>query len=557
MGSWDSFNPIPLRGRVVVGTYFWVKQWRYLWDTLLRDALDEPATWYGLIARGVAVGPDDAWIAFRLRDEARWHDGTPISVDDLVYTFEVATTIANPTISEPLAPFSHAEIIAPREVRFHVKESYRGNPVLPIRLGNMAIMPKHYWTQRDISKTTVEPPLGSGPYKVGRFSVGRWVEWQRVQDYWAADLLVNRGHWNFDVLRREYFRDNQVQSEAVKAHVLDAHIEDIPRTWEMGYDIPAVRAGLLKKRQFKLAKPAGLWWPMFFNMDVAKFQDIRVREAFWLLGDYDWGARRSYNFYGRGTSFFTGSELAARGLPGELELDLLEPLREHVPPRVFTHPFEPQPNTGNGNNRENLLHAARLLKEAGWIVRDNQLVNAETGEPFEVRFLAVSDALGRGFVSFTKRLQRLGIATSIQAPEVSNWLYRMRSGDFDVGAIWFLPEIPPTQLVGSQFRSIGADQDYSYNWANIRDPAVDALIDALHDAPTWDAFIAAARALDRVLLWNFYFLPNSSKTVESMVHWDKFDQPEYSGPLYRHAEIMTWWFNPQKAARVAEFVGSD
>ncbi len=556
MGNWDSFNPVPLRGRVVRGMFYWVKSWRYLWDTLMRPALDEPASFYGLIAQGIAVSIDGDWVAFKLRDEARWHDGRPITVEDVLWTFETSThELANPAITEPLKPFTRAEQIGPQEVKFHIDPGFHGDPFLPIRIGDIPIMPKHYWATRDVFKTTVEPPLGSGPYKVGRFSVGRWVEWNRVDDYWAADLPPNVGHWNFDVVRAEYFRDNQVQTEAVKAHVIDAHVEDIPRSWQSNYDTPAMRAGVLKRRVYKWLRPAGLWWTNFWNMDQERFHDIRVREALWLLSDYEWSARRSNDFYGPGTGFFTDSELAAVDLPNARELELLEPLREIVPAKVFTHPPEMPPGDGRGYNRENTLRAAALLEEAGWFVENNTLVHRETKEPFELRFLAVSAALGRSMVPFTRRLERLGIKTAISAPEVSNWQYRMRAGDFDVGSIWFLPEIPPNTLVKNQFYSTGADMDYSYNWSNLRDPAIDALIDAIHEAPDWDGFVAACRAFDRVMLWNFYFQPSTSKTEHSMVHWDKYGYPEDQPRLNRHPQVPTWWWDEAKAARVFEFLG--
>jgi microcin C transport system substrate-binding protein len=442
-------------------------------------------------------------------------------------------------------------------VKFHIRKIDQGNPMLPIQIGNMPIFPKHYWADRDITKTTVEPPLGSGPYKIGKFSVGRWIEWERVQDYWARDLPVNKGHWNFDTVRWEYFRDDSVQTEAVKAHVIDAHQENVPRNWHSSYDVPAVRAGLLKKERYRLAKPAGLWWPMFFNLDQPRFQDIRVREALWLMGDPEWGSLRNYEFYGIARSFFEGSELASRGLPGALELKLLEPLRGKIPERVFTQAFDIPPNGGHGFSRENALRAKALLEEAGWVVRDHALVNAETNEPFELNFLAVSAALGRSFIPYTKRLEILGIKSHIAAPETSNWLYRIRSGDFDIGSIWFLPEIPPTQLLSNQFLSVGADQDYSYNWANMRDPAIDALIQAVNNAPTWDEFIAACRAIDRVLLWNFYFIASSSRTDISLVYWDKYGRHEHDLPLSRHPQIMTWWWDEQRAQRVNEFAGED
>jgi len=556
MGAWDSFNPVPLRGRVVLGASYWVKSWRYLWDALLRPSLDEPASYYGLIAEGIAVGAAGDWVAFKLRDEARWHDGRPITVEDVLWTFEISKSdMANPDISQPLQPFTSAEQIGPGEVKFHIDEAHHGDPFLPIRIGDIPIMPKHFWATRDIFKTTVEPILGSGPYRIGRFSVGRWVEWERVEDYWAADLPSHVGHFNFDTLRWEYFRDNQVQTEALKAHVIDAHIEDVPRSWVAGYDTPAMEDGRLKRLVYKWLRPAGMWWTNFLNLDQSRFQDIHVREALWLLGDYHWGAKRSYNFYGQATSFFTGSELAATGLPSELELKLLEPLRDQVPSRVFTHPPEPPPGNGRGFNREHVLRAAALLEEAGWVVEDGRRVHQESKEPFELRFLAVSAALGRSMVPYTKRLQRLGISSSISAPEISNWQYRMRSGDFDVGSIWFLPDIPPNTLIKNQFYSTAADMDYSYNWSNLRDPAVDALIDAVHAARTWEEYIAACRAFDRVMLWNFYFMPSSSKTEHSMVHWDKFGRPENQAPLNRHPQVPTWWYDEEKAAAVLSYSG--
>ena len=556
MGAWDSFNPVPLRGRIVLGSWYWVKSWRYLWDALMQPALDEPASYYGQIAQGIAVGPDVAWVAFKLREGARWHDGMPITVADVMWTFDVSTQdFANPEITEQLKPFSHTEQIGPHEVRFHVKPEYKNNPIYPITLGNMPILPKHYWAERDISKTTVEPPLGSGPYKVGRFSSGRWVEWDRVEDYWAANLPQNVGKWNFDTIRIDYFRDNQVQTEAVKAHVIDAHIEDVPRAWISNYNTPAMEAGMLKRKVYKWGRPSGMWWTTFFNLDQERFRDIRVREALWLLGDYSRSARRSHNFYGRTTSFFTDSEMAAVGLPSELELKFLEPLRDQVPPRVFTTPLHQAPSTGKGYNRDNVLRAAQLLAEAGWVVEDGVLVNEETKAPFEARFLAVSAALARAMVPHAKRMHRLGIKTSIKAPEISNWQYRMRSGDFDVGSIWFLPEVPPNSLLRRQFHSAGADMDYSYNWTNMRDPAVDQMIEAIDGAETWDEFIAACRALDRILWWNFYFVPSSSKTEHSMVYWDKFGFPKTQAPLTRHPMVPTWWYDNTKADKVLAYLG--
>ena len=281
MGTWDNFNALSLGGRDVRGVSFWVRHRNYLYDSLMEPALDEPATLYGLLAEGVAVAPDGAWIAFKLRENARWHDGRPITVDDVVYSFNVFKKDATPTISTPLTPVTGIEVIGDREIRYLVAEHSRGDPVLPRRLGIMPVIPKHYWENQDVTRTTVDPPLGSGPYRIGEFSIGRWIEWERVEDYWGKDLPVNRGRHNFDTIKVDYFRDDQVQTEAIKGNVIDVHLENVPSRWATAYDTPAYRSGVFRKHEFRLAKPAGLWWPIFWNMEQPRFQDIRVREALW------------------------------------------------------------------------------------------------------------------------------------------------------------------------------------------------------------------------------------------------------------------------------------
>jgi microcin C transport system substrate-binding protein len=554
MGTWDNFNNLSLGGRQVRGVSFWVRQNNYLYDSLMEPGLDEPATLYGRLAEGVAVDPDGEWIAFKLRADAYWHDGEPITVDDVVFSFNAFKNDATPTISSPLAPITGIEVIGEREVRYLIAEQAKGDPILPRRLAIMPVLPEHYWRDRDVTKTTVEPPLGSGPYRIGEFSIGRWIKWQRVDDYWGKDLPINKGRYNFDTVKVDYFRDDQVQTEAFKGNVIDIHLENVAQTWATAYDTPALRAGMYKKTEFAVLKPAGLWWPIFWNMDQPRFHDIRVREALWLMSDFEWGSRRSYGFWGEGLSFFNDSELASRGLPSEAELALLEPLRGQIPERVFTQPYQPAPNQGSGWHRENFIRAAQLLREAGWIIRDGRLVHQDTGEPFHLRFLAVSPALGKAFRPLTRKLQRLGISSTVKAPEISNWLYRMRAGDFDAGAIAFLPDYTPTLLSSNTFNSAGADQAYSYNWSNLRDPAIDALVTNMYKARSWDQFVAACRALDRVLLANFYWMPGSSKTRQALAYWDKFGQPEHGRLVHAQTYVDLWWIDEAKAARVADWM---
>ena len=557
-GSWDSFNPSALRAaQVVAGLSMAAPHANYLHDSLLAEAADEPATWYGRLAEGVAVAPDGSWIAFKLRDGARWHDGRPVTIEDVAYTYRMYRDEATATVSTPLKPIESIELLNQREILFRIAPASHSDALLPIRIGQVPIIPKHYWETRDLTKTTVEPPLGSGPYRVLDFQVGRWIRWARVPDYWGKDLPVMRGRFNFDTLRYDYFSDDRVKTEAVKGDVIDFHVENVPSYWENDYTTPAFEAGVFKREWLPVKQPWGLWWPVFWNLDQPRFQDVRVREALWLVSDFVWLNRKGYDFFGLATSFFHGSELAATGLPDEKELALLEPVRDLVPERVFTSAYQPPPNGGGGWHRENLIRAAQLLKRAGWVVKDNLLVHEDTGEPFHIRFVSVSPALGGSFIPYTRNLRRLGITSSIKSPEISNWLYRHRSGDFDGGALWFRPSYTPTLLIFQSFHSMMADQAYSQNWANMRNPAVDHLIAAIASATTYEDYTAAIRALDRVLLWNFYYVPGMTKTRIGAVFWDRFGRPELDGPLKREVFWDTWWYDEERARTVAQYRGQD
>jgi len=556
MGTWDNFNPLALGGREVRGVGVWVRNINYLYDSLMEPGLDEPATLYGLLAEGIAIDPEGRWVAFRLRQDARWHDGKPITTDDLVFSLHAFKEQASPTISTPLTPITRIEVINAREVRYHIAESSRSDPILARRVAILPVLPRHALEGRDLSRTSVEVPLGSGPYRVGKFVIGRSIRWERVPDYWGSELPINKGRYNFDTIKVDYFRNDLMQTEALKGHVTDVHLENVPPRWAMAYNVPSVKAGMLRKDEFHLLRPAGMWWSLFWNMDQPMFSDIRVREALWLMNDFEWGNRRSYGFWGEALSFFQGSELASTGLPSAQELVLLEPLRGQIPERVFTTPYTGTPNQGTGNSRENFVRADQLLKDAGWIVRNGQRVNQETGEPMHLRMLAVSADLAGAWRPLASKLKRLGITTLIKAPEISNWLYRMQAGDFDVGGLWFLMDFTPTQLVTSTFHSSAADQAYSANWSNLRDPAIDTLIGHIHRARTWDEYVTALRAFDRVMLWNFYWVPSSSKVKTAIAWWDKFGIPPYT-PLLRETNFVDlWWWDTAKAARVNQFLGN-
>ena len=559
MGNWDSFNMLGL-GRVVRGMDTRDPGERHNHDSLVIVSPDEHGTAYGSLAECIAYPDDGAYIDYRLREGGRWHDGKPITMADLLWSFHALKEKSNPALTARVDAFTGVEALPDgRTIRYHVAPAHRANRMLPIRTGELPVLPKHYWDRPgyDISATTVQPPLGSGPYRIKDYDIGRWIEWERVPDYWGKDLPVNRGRYNFDIVKYDYFRDDQMQTEAVKGNAIDIHVENVPRRWATAYETPAVAAGLFRLDYLPRSKPAGLWWPIFWNLEQPRFQDIRVREALWLLNDFKWGNRRGgYGFFDVATSFLHRSHLAATGLPSERELKLLEPVRHLVPPRVFTEPYRPPPNQGRGWNRENIIRASKLLQEAGWVIEDNRLVHERTGEPFHIRFVAVSPALGGSFIPYTRVLKRVGIESSIKAPEISNWLYRMRSGDFDAGAIWFLPDNTPSIAITNAVSSAAADQAFSNNWAKIRNPAIDHLIDAMNQATSYDDYVAAIRAIDRVMLWNFSFIPGMSKVKVGIAYWDRYGQPPPT-PLHRNAFVDTWWWDAEKAAAVEAFVGRE
>jgi microcin C transport system substrate-binding protein len=550
MGTWDTFNAVSITGRPVFGVSVTHEITSFIYDSLLTHAIDTPAERYGRLAEGIAVAEDGSWIAFLLRDGARWHDGRPITADDLAFSFDVYKHRGGPMLRQTLASFDRIEVLNEREVRYWVNEAVRGQPGLPMHIGVMAVLPKHYWETRDITRPTLVPPLGSGPYRIGSFRTGGRITYERVPDYWGKDLPVNRGRYNFDEIVFDYFRDDQVMFEAIKGDLIDVRQEMLPARWHNGYDIPAVRRGDLKQELVQLLRPAGLHWPLFWNMASEHLRDIRVREALYLLKDAKWANRvLNHGFWDTPTSFFHDSEFAHRGTPSERELRLLEPFRETVPERVFTQEFTLNAHHGRGWHRTNVLKALALLEDAGWEVRDNRLVHAETGRPFTLRLMAASHALGAALIPYRQVLRKVGIDAKISTPENSGWLQRSRVGDFDGNQLSFEPDNTPDLFVAWFFSSETVGQPYSPNWANIVDPAADALIAAIGSADTYEDYVAAIRALDRVLMWNFYYVPTMSRTHHGLVYWNRFGRPDH-GRLVRLATIESWWWDDTRAAAI-------
>lgn len=551
-GTYDSFNHFIHRGRPPsLNAVSDRENLNFIYDTLLEEAPDEATAHYGRLAEGVAVAEDISWVAFKLRDGAYWHDGEPLTADDVVFSFEVYKTTGAAPIRTSLADVERIERLGEREVVYHMRDGAIVNPNLPLYLGKLPVLPAHYWAERDPAVTTVTPPLGSGPYRVADYQIGRYVVYERVDDYWGADLPVNRGRYNFDRIRYDYFRDADVSREALTAGVVDVRPESEAKAWSSSYDgLDAIESGLLKRELMDIAKPLGLWFPVFWNQRRERFQDIRVREALWLLYDFPWINRvLLFGYYDHATSVFHDTDMSQTGLPSAAELELLEPLRGRIPERVFTEAYRPPDTSGYGPGRDNVRRALALFEAAGWVLRDGALVRADSGERFRIEFVVVSAALVRSLMPYMDALRKVGIEVSARQVEVSNWYYRMRTRAFDGGMTAIVPENIPGIMLRNTFASGSADVEYSQNWAGIKNPALDDLIDRVIDAGSREAFLAATRAFDRVLLWNFYFVPGMAQPGYRLVWWDRFGRPEHA-PLQRFVYYDAWWFDAQRAEQV-------
>jgi microcin C transport system substrate-binding protein len=547
MGTFDNYNAIIEKGRLAAG---FAAGGGLANDSLLEPAIDEPVSYYGRLAEGVDLGEDMAWIAFRLNDNARWHDGEPITVDDVLFTYEMFMEHGSVAIRTAIADIDRVFAINDREVCFVRKLDLPLNPTLPFTIGGFNILPRHYWEDHDITKTTTMQPLGSGPYRLVEAEIGRILIFERVDDYWGKDIPVNKGRFNFDRVKFDYFKDETVMGEAHKSHVIDIREEGVSKNWATQYDFPAVKAGLFKRELRPMARVEGLWWPLFWNVERPGLNDIRVREALWLLFDFKFTNRvLFYDFYNTGVSFFQNSPMAHRGLPNDKELALLEPWRDQIPARVFTEEFTHPPTTGFGVNRPNLKKSIELFKAAGYEVQQGIMRNVETGEPFTLEFIGVSYYSIRQNLSLVQNLDVIGIKWNGFAPEVSNWLHRSRTGKFDGNSNRLGPSNTPGIQLRNWFGSDAAGEDYGQNWLRVRNPVIDSLIDSINSATTAEDLYAATRALDRVLMWNFYFIPMGSQPGFRLVYWDKFGEIR-DDKLNRIPFIDVWWFDEEKAQRV-------
>ncbi len=536
-GTFDNLNPFILKGVSAgfLGLTF---------ESLMTSSSDEAFSQYGLIAGHIEFPADRSSVTFTLRKEAHWHDGTPITIEDVIFSFETLTKKGSPFYRVYYADVTGVEDLGERRVKFTF--SAGENRELPLIVGQLSILTKKYFDTHDFERTTLEPILGSGPYAVDLVEPGRTISYRRVGDYWGADLAVNRGRNNFDFIRIDYYRDDTVALEAFKAHEFDWRFENTAKVWAKSYDGPAVDAGLIIKVEIPHEQSTGLS-AFVFNTRRPQFADRRVREALGLAFDYEWTNKNLFfGTYTRTNSYFSNSELASEGLPGTAELALLEPYREQIPDDVFATEFVPPKTDGSGNIRRNLRAANKLLRAAGWVIKDSKLVQGETGAPFEFEFLLQSGgAVERIVQAFARNLERLGIAVNIRLVDPAQYQNRIQDFDFDMMWGGFGQSLSPGNEQRDFWGSDAADVAGSRNLIGIRDAVVDDLIEAVVAASDREALIAACRALDRVLLWGHYVVPLWHLRSYRVAYWDIFGRPEITA-RYDHGFPSAWWIEPDR-----------
>ena len=535
IGSFDSFNPYIIKGNPATGT-------NLLFETLMMSPADDTLSEYGLIAKSVEVPDDLSYVIYTLRKGSRFHDGTRITAHDVVFSYETLKTKGQPFFRYYYANVSKAEALTTHRVKF----SFSGPPnrELPQIIGQLPVLSKNWWTKNDFSKTTLKPPLGSGPYKIKSFEPGRFIVYERVKNYWGKKVPLRVGQNNFDIIRYDYYRDQAVALEAFKAGLYDFRYENSSKDWATGYRFPARERGDVKISALKHARPVGMQ-AFVFNTRKNKFKNYLVRKALNYAFDFEWSNRQLfYGQYTRTSSFFENSALAATQLPTVEELKILKPLVGKIPKEVFTKIFKPAKSSGSGNNRQNLRKAAKLLKTAGWKIKNNNLVNIESGKKMEIEFLLVSPAFERIVSPFIRNLRRLGIKSKIRTVDPAQYQNIVRNFDFDMIVATFSQSLSPGNEQRNYWHSSSAEKVGSRNLIGINDPAIDFLVEKLISSKNRSTLLLASRALDRVLQWNHFVIPQWHIRSDRIAWWDKFGQPEKKPEF--GIGFFSWWFDKNK-----------
>ncbi len=543
--TFNSFNPFVIRDDPAQGLL------DFLFDSLMERAYDEPDAMYGLLARSVELADDKRSATFFLRPEAKFRDGSPVTAEDVVFTFERLRdpVKAHPAFAGRLRDVAKAEALDRLTVRF----TFKGQNLrdLPMTVADLPILSKAFYEDKDFYDPSLIVPMGSGPYDVGSYKTGTNIVYKRSPDYWAADLPVNRGRWNFDEIRYEYFRDRTAGLEAFKAGAYDLREEFTSKSWATEYDISQVKDGRIKLLTLPDDRPSGAQG-FFINTRRDKFSDRRVRKALDYAFDFEWTNKNLfYGLYKRTNSYFTNSEMEAKGSPSEAELKLLEPYREKLPEEVFGKPYVPPVTDASGRNRRQLRTASKLLREAGWNVNKSGVRVNEKGEPLTLEFLMDDPGFEKIYGFYIEKLKALGIKASIRNIDSAQYQVRLKEFDFDMDVSRFVLGQTPGPEIRLYWSSEAAKTKGSQNLPGIADPVVDALLDHVLQAQSREDLHTAARALDRVLRAGHYWVPHWYKAAHHLAFWDRFSRPE-TKPKYARGVLDTWWYDAEKASKIKQ-----
>ena len=539
LGTYDTFNPFLTKGAPAIGLGL-------IYDTLTVQSDDEPFTQYGLVADKIEWPDERSWVIYHIDPRARFHDGVPITAKDVEYSFNILMTEGNPLYRHYWAGVKNVEVLDDQRIKFDLgKES---NPELLLILGQLQVLPRHVLEKQDFTQTGLTVPLGSGPYRIKDFQAGRSITYERVDDYWARDLPVNKGRFNFDAITYDYYRDGTVALQAFKSGEYDYRLENIAKEWATAYTGPQFSQGLIKKEEIHHQNPAGMQG-FVLNLRRPLFQDRRVRQALALAFDFEWTNKTLfYSQYTRTASYFANSELAASGLPSPEELKILEPFRDQLPPEVFTREYKPPTTDGPGGIRANLRQALKLLREAGWTVKNGVLTHEGDGKTFQFEIMLDGSSFERIVLPYKQNLLRLGIKVDIRVVDVSQYINRVNDFDYDM----IVSVLPQSNSPGNEQRdfwsSAAADVKGSRNVIGIKSDLVDRLVDLIIAASDRKSLITRTRALDRVLLWGYYVIPHWHLDYYRIAYWDIFSHPEIT-PKYA-AGFLSWWVDQAKLPRV-------
>lgn len=529
--GFDSFNPFVIRGVAAAGIN------TYLYDTLMESSADEPFSAYGLIAESIETPEDRSYVTFNLREEARFQDGEPITAEDVKFSFDVLTTKGHPFYRNYYADVTEVTIEGERRIRFDFGET--NNRELPLILGQLPVLPSHYWENREFGDNGLTPPVGSGPYRIGDFEAGRSITFQRVKDYWAEDIGVRKGRYNFDRIRYDYYKDDTVALESFKAGNFDFRVESSAKNWATAYRGDQFDSGKVKTEAVEHSRPAGMQaFAMNTRRDV--FSDPMVREALAYAFDFEWANKNLfYGQYSRTSSYFENSELASSGLPEGRELEILEPYRDQVPKDVFTEEYQPPSTAGEGGLRENLRTALTMLRNAGYEIKDGTLVNRETGKPLAFEILLHQKTFERVVLPFKNNLARLGIDVSVRLVDTNQYIQRLREFDYDMTVQGIGQSDSPGNEQREYWHSSNVDVKGSRNYMGVDSPVVDELVNLVIQAPSREELVHRVRALDRVLLHGHYVIPNWYLPKDRIAYWSFLQRPD-TVPK-NGVDINNWW----------------